>query len=131
MAQKQNRSREFIIGVNEVVELIIADKSDSSDNDPIDEKDMISLEEAMSDADDTITVTIDDTHGQSIEPNVVELLSNLFHWRKICTLFGIPNCSLSGIVNLNYEDSHEPKPIKIFSDTIKLETLMNFVQCTE
>ena len=24
-----------------------------------------------------------------------------------------------------YEDDHEPKPIEIFSDTIKLETLMN------
>ena len=127
MAQKQTRSREFIIGVNEIVQLVTADESDSSDNDPIDEEDVIFLEEAMSDTDDTITVIIDDAHAQSIEPNVVEPLSHLFHWRKICTPFDIPNCSLSGTVNLNYEDGHEPKPIEIFSDTIKLETLVNLV----
>ena len=85
----------------------------------------------MSDINDTITVTIDDAHAQSIKPNVVEPLSHLFHWRKICTPLDIPNYSLSGTVNLNYEDGHEPKPIEIFSDTIKLETLMNLVsaQC--
>ena len=89
------------------------------------EKDVIFLEEAMSDTDDTVTVTINDAHAQSIEPNIVEPLSLLFHWRKIYTPFDIPNCSLSGTVNLNYEDGHEP--IEIFSDTIKLETLMNLV----
>ena len=107
------------------MELIIADEFDSSNNNLIDEKDVIFLEEAMSDTDDTIT--IDDAHAQNIEPNVVEPLSHLFYWRKICTSFDIPNCSLSGTVNLNYKDSHEPKPIEIFSDTIKLETLMNLV----
>ena len=81
----------------------------------------------MSDTDDNITVTIDDAHAQTIEPNVVEPLSHLFYWKKICTSFDIPNCSLSGTVNLNYEAGHEPKPIEIFSDTIKLETLMNLV----
>ena len=81
----------------------------------------------MSDTNDTITVIIDNAHAQSIEPNVVEPVSHLFHWRKICTPFDIPNCSLSGTVSLNYEDGYEPKPIEIFSDTIKLETLMNFV----
>ena len=81
----------------------------------------------MSDTDDTITVIIDDAHAKSIEPNVVERLSHLFHWRKVCTSFDIPNCSLSGTVNLNYEDGHEPKPIEIFSGTIKLETLINLV----
>ena len=79
MAQKQTRSRKFIIGVNEVVELITADELDSSNNNLIDEKDVIFLEEAMSDTDDTITVTIDDAHAQSIEPNVVEPLSHLFY----------------------------------------------------
>ena len=127
MAQKQTRSREFIIGVNEIVQLVTSNESDSSDNDPIDEEDVIFLEEAMSDTDDTITVTIDDAHAQSIEPNVLERLSHLFHWRKICTVFDIPNCSVSGTINLKYEDSHEPKPIEIFSDTIKQETLMNLV----
>ena len=127
MAQKQTRSRKFIIGVNEVVELITADELDSSNNNLIDEKDVIFLEEAMSDTDDTIAVTIDDAHAQIIEPNVVEPLSHLFYWKKICTSFHISNCSLSGTVNLSYEDGHEPKPIEIFSDTIKLETLMNLV----
>ena len=61
MAHKQTRSRKFIIGVNEVVELITADELDSSNNNLIDEKEVIFLEEAMSDTDDTITVTIDDT----------------------------------------------------------------------
>ena len=125
MAQKQTRLREFIIGVNEIMQLITADEFDSSDNDPIDEEEAIFLEEAMSDTDDTITVTIDDAHAQSMEPNVEETLSHLFHWRKICTPFDIPNCSLSGTVNLNYEDGHEPKPIEIFLDIIKLETPMN------
>ena len=109
MAQKQTRSRKFIIGVNEVVELITADVLDSSNNNFMNEKDVIFLEEAMSDTDDTITVTIDDAHAQSIEPNVVEPLFYLFYWRKICISFDIPNCSLSGTVNLNYEDGHEPK----------------------
>ena len=81
----------------------------------------------MSDIDDIITATIDNAHPQSIEPNVVERLFHLFYWRKICTPFDILNCSLSGTVNLNYEDGHEPKPIEIFSDTIKLETLINLV----
>ena len=127
MAQKQTRSRKFIIGVNEVVELITADELDSSNNNLIDEKDVIFLEKAMSDTDDTIAVTIDDAHAQSIEPNVVEPLSHLFYWKKICISFDIRNCSLSGTVNLSYEDGHEPKPIEIFSDTIKLETPMNLV----
>ena len=127
MAQKQTTSRKFIIGVNKVVELITADELDSSNNNLIDEKDVIFLEEAMSDTDDTIAVTIDDAHAQSIEPNVMEPLFHLFYWKKICTSFGIPNCFLSGTVNSSYEDGHEPKPIEIFSDTIKLETLMNLV----
>ena len=114
MAQKQTRSRKFIIGVNEVVELITADELDSSNNNFMDEKDVIFLEEAMSDTDDTITVTIDDAHAQSIEPNVVEPLFHLFYWRKICISFDIPNRSLSGTVNLNYEDGHEPKLINLF-----------------
>ena len=51
MAQKQTRSREFIIGVNEIVELVTADESDSSNIDPsMDEEDVIFLEEAMSNA---------------------------------------------------------------------------------
>ena len=114
MAQKQTRSRKFIIGVNEVVELITADELDSSNNNFMDEKDVIFLEEAMSDTDDTITVTIDDAHAQSIEPNFVKLLFHLFYWRKICISFDIPNCSLSGTVNLNYEDGYEPKLINLF-----------------
>ena len=97
----------------------LIDELDSSNNNLIDEKDVIFLEEAMSDT--------DDTHAESIEPNVVEPLSHLFYWKKICTSFDIPNCSLSGTVNLSYKDGNEPKPIEIFSDTIKLETLMNLV----
>ena len=89
------------------MELITADELDSSNNSLIDEKDVIFLEEAMSDTDDTITVTIDDAHAQSIEPNVAEPLSHLFYWKKICTYFDIPNCSLSGTVNLSHEDGHD------------------------
>ena len=51
MAQKQTRSREFIVSVNKVVQLAAADESNFSDNDPIDEEDIIFLEEAMSDTD--------------------------------------------------------------------------------
>ena len=96
------------------MELITVDESDSSNNNLIDEKDVIFLEEAMSDTVDTITVAIDDAHAQSIEPNVVQPFSDLFYWKKICTSFDILNCSLSGTVNLNYEDGHEPKPKKSF-----------------
>ena len=81
----------------------------------------------MSDTDGTITVTIDGAHAQSIEPIVVEPLSHLLYWKKICTSFDIQNYSLSGTINLNYEDGHEPKLIETFSNTIKLETLMNLV----
>ena len=116
-----------IIVVNEVVQLVTANESDLSDNNPIDEENVIFLEEAMSDTDDTITVTIDNAHVQSIKPNVVKPLSHLFHCRKISTPFDISTCSLSGTVELNYEEGHEPKPIEIFSNTIKLETLMNLV----
>ena len=49
------------------MQLVTADESDSADNDPIDEENIIFLEEAMSDTDDTITVTIDDAHAQNIE----------------------------------------------------------------
>ena len=109
------------------MELITGDEFDSSNNNLIDEKDVIFLEEAMSDTDDTKTVTIDDAQAQSIKTNVVEPLSHLFYWRKICTSFDIPNCPLSGTVNLNYKDGHEPKPIEVFSDIIKLKKLMNLV----
>ena len=120
------RSRGFIVGIYEVVQLATADESNLSDNDPIDEEDIILLEEAMSDTDDIITVTIDNAHPQSIEPNVIQHLFYLFYWRKICTPFDIPNYSLSGTVNLNYKDGHEPKPVEIFSGSIKLKTLMNW-----
>ena len=109
------------------MQLATADESNLSNNNPIDEEDIIFLEEAMSDTDDIITATIDNAHPQSIESNVVERLFRLFYWRKICSPFDIPNCSLSGTANLNYEDGHEPKSIEIFSDTIKLEALMNLV----
>ena len=84
MAQKQTRSRKFIIGVNEVVELITADELDSSNNNHIDEKDVIFLEEAMSDTDDTIT--IDDAHAQSIEPNLWSLYLNYFIGKRFVVL---------------------------------------------
>ena len=87
--------REFIIGINEIVQLVTADEFDLSDNDLINEEDVIFLEEAMSDTDDTMTVTINDAHARSIKLNVLEPLSHLFYWRKICTSFDIPNCSLS------------------------------------
>ena len=49
------------------MQLATADESNLSNNDPIDEEDIIFLEEAMSDTDDIITVTIDDAHQQSNE----------------------------------------------------------------
>ena len=66
--------------------IVTADECDSFDNDPIDEEDEIFLEEAMSDTDDNIIVTIDDAHAQSIEPNVVEPLSYLLYWRRFLLL---------------------------------------------
>ena len=46
------------------MELITADESDSSNNNPKDEKDVIFLEKAMSDTDNNIMVTIDEAHAQ-------------------------------------------------------------------
>ena len=86
MAQKQTRSRKFIIGVNEVVELITADELDSSNNNLIDEKDVIFLEEAMSESNDTITVTIDDAHAQNIEPNLWSLYLIYFIGKRFVLL---------------------------------------------
>ena len=86
MAQKQTRSRKLIIGLNEVVELITADELDSSNNNLIDEKDVIFLEEAMSESDDTITVTIDDAHAQSIEPNLWSLYLIYFIGKRFVLL---------------------------------------------
>ena len=79
MAQNETRSREFMVGVNKVVQLATADESNLSDNNLIDEEDIIFLEEAMSDTDDIITVTIDNAHPQSIKPNVVERFFCLFY----------------------------------------------------
>ena len=112
------------------MELITADESDSSNNNPIDEKDVMFLEKAMSDTDNNIMVTIDEAHAQSIEPNVGSLYLIYFIGERFVLLL-IFRIALSGTVNLNYEHGHEPKPIEIFSDTIKLETLMNLVsaQC--
>ena len=79
------RSRKFIIGVNEVVELISADELDSSNNNLIDEKDVIFLEEAMSESDDTITVTIDVTvNGVEVaDYRKVKCRSTRFRLRQI------------------------------------------------
>ena len=47
MTNRQIRSRKFIVGIDQVVQLTTADNSDSSDgDDPIDEEDIIQPEEA-------------------------------------------------------------------------------------
>ena len=64
MSNRQIRSREFIVGIDQVVQLTAADNSDSSDGDhPIDEEDIVFLEEATPEADseNEVLVASDDS----------------------------------------------------------------------
>ena len=131
MSNRQIRSREFIVGIDQVVQLITADNSDSSDgDDPIDEEDIVFLEEATQEtgSENKVLVTIDDARADTQIPIDSFPLDYIFSWQKITSgsnTVDIPVCTLSGAVNLKYD--HEPQPADVFLDVTDLNTLLESV----
>ena len=85
MSNRQIRSREFIVGIDQVVQLTTADNSDSSDgDDPIDEEDIVFLEEATSEAgsENEVLVTIDNARADTQIPIDPSTLDYIFSWQK-------------------------------------------------
>ena len=80
MSNRQIRSREFVVGIDQVVQLTTADNSDSSDgDDPIDEEDIVfekSTPEAGSE--NEIVVTIDDARAEAQIPIDPSPLDHVF-----------------------------------------------------
>ena len=71
MSNSQIRSREFIVSTDQVVQLTTADNSDSSDgDDPVDEEDVVFLEEATPEtgSENEVLVTIDDARADTQIP---------------------------------------------------------------
>ena len=85
MSNRQIRSREFIVGIDQVVQLTTADNSDSSvEDDPIDEEDIAFLEEATPGAgsENEALVTIDDAQADTQIPIDSSPLDYTFSWQK-------------------------------------------------
>ena len=114
MASKQKRSRQFIVDLN-IVYMKTANKSDSSDDDPVDENEVI--------------VTIDEACAKCSEDTFVPPpLDHTFCRRKFSTTVQIPTCTLSGKVGLQYDDGIKPKQLDIFmNNNAKLDDLLQFV----
>ena len=131
MSNKQIRSGEFIIGIDQVVQLTTADNSDSSDgDDPIDEEDIVFLEEATPEtgSENEVLVTIDDVRADTPIPINSSPLDYIFSWQKITSgsnTVDNPVCTLSGAINLKYD--HEPQPADLFLDVTDLNTLLESV----
>ena len=131
MSNRKIRSRKFIVGIDQVVQLITADNSDSSDgDDPIDEKDIVFLEEATPEAgsENEVLVTINDARADTQIPIDPSPLDCIFSWQKITSgsnTVDIPVCTLSGAVNLEYD--YEPQPADVFLDVTDLNTLLESV----
>ena len=123
MSNRQIRSREFIVGT--------ADNSDSSDGDnPIDEEDIVFLEEATPEtgSENEVLVTIDDARADTQIPIDSSPLDYIFSWQKITSgsnTVDIPVCNLSGAVNLKYD--HEPQLADLFLDVTDLNILLESV----
>ena len=128
MSNRQIRSREFIVGIDQVVQLTTVDNSDSSDGDDrIDEEDIVFLEEATPEtgSENEVLVTIDDARADTQIPIDSFLLDHIFSWQKITSgnnTVDVPACTLSGAVNLKYD--HEPQPADVFLDVTYLNTLL-------
>ena len=105
MSNRQIRSREFIVGIDEVVHLTTADNSDLSDgDDSIDEEDIVFLEEATPEigSENEVLVTIDDARADTQIPIDSSPLDYIFSWEKITSgsnTVDIPVCTLPGAVN--------------------------------
>ena len=63
-ASKQLRSLQVIVGLNDAMQIVMANKSDSLHDDPVDEEETILLEATSSDCDDEVIVTTDHAHSQ-------------------------------------------------------------------
>ena len=131
MSNRQVRSREFIVGIDQVVKPTTADNSDLSDGDDlIDEEDIVKLKEASPGAGSEIEVliTIDDARADTQIPIDSSPLDYIFSWQKITSgsnTVDIPVCNLSGAVNLEYD--HEPQLADVFLNVTDLNTLLEFV----
>ena len=128
MSNRQIRSREFIVGIDQVVQLTTADNSDGDD--PIDEEDTVFLEEATPEtgSENEVLVTIDDARADTQIPIDSFPLDYIFSWQKITSgsnTVDIPVCTLSGAVNLKYD--HEPQPADVFLDVTDFNTLLESV----
>ena len=67
MVSKQSRSLQVIVGLINIAQIVMANRSDSLGDDPVDEEDMILLEATSSDCDDEVIVTTDDAHYERNE----------------------------------------------------------------
>ena len=122
MSNRQVRSREFIAGIDQVVQLTKADNSDSCDGDDlIDEDDIVFLQEATPEAgsENEVLVTIDDARANTQIPIDSFPLDYIFSWQKITSgsnTVDIPVCTLSGAL----EYDHEPQPANVFLNVTDL-----------
>ena len=84
MSNKQIRSREFIVGIDQVVQLTTADNSNSSDgDDPIGEEDIVFLEEATPEtgSENEVLVIIDNARADTQIPIDSSPLDYIFSWQ--------------------------------------------------
>ena len=131
MSNRQIRSREFIIGIDPVVQITTAANSDSSDGDySIDEEDIAFLEEATPGAgsENEVLVSTNDASANIQIPIDPSPLLYIFSWQKVTSgsnTVDIPVCTLSGAVNLKY--NHEPQPADMFLDVTDLNILLESV----
>ena len=131
MSNRQIRLREFIVGIDQVVQLTTADNSDSSvGDDPIDEEDIVFLEEATPEAgsENEVLLTIGDARADTQIPIDSSPLDYIFSWQKITSgsnAVDIPVCTLFGAVNLEYD--HEPQPADVCLDATDFSTLLESV----
>ena len=126
MSNRKIRSKEFIVGIDQVVQLTTADNSDLSDgDDPIDEEDIVYPEEATPGAgsENEVLITIDDARADTQIPIDSSWFDYIFSWQKITSgsnTVDISVCNLSGAVNLEYD--HEPQLADVFLNVTDLNT---------
>ena len=83
---RNGRSRQFIESLNDIVKIITVNKSDSSDDNPVDEKNTTFLDSASPGDDDEAIVTISDAYSKCNEDTFILPLNHIFLWTKLSTL---------------------------------------------
>ena len=71
MASKQTKSKQFIESSNDIVQIVTANKSDSSDDHPANKKDMVILDAASPNDDDEVIVTINNARAECNEDTFI------------------------------------------------------------